>query len=155
MNVKHIWSVLCKESIVNQDDNLISLIGILEEINSVMTPLDKNYKKADKFIIPFNYELVNYWIKNVSKEVRLDVKVEILDPNAKQLSESLNTSVFPENSKRLRTRFKIQGIPVTENGRYSVRISMKEDEDKIYKVITELPLDVKFRIEEPLKKPRV
>lgn len=148
MNIRHIWSVLCKESIINQDDNVISLIGVLEEVNSVITPLKPLAKKIEKLSIPFNYELVSYWTKETEKEVEMDVKVEVIDPSSKKIAETINKSIFPENSKKLRTRFKIQGIPITVNGRYTFRVSIKKTDEKDYKNEAEIPLDVKFRIED-------
>ncbi len=147
MNVKHIWSVLCKESIINQEDNVISLHGVLEEISSLLTPVGKEFKKQEKIIIPFNYEIVSYWIKDLDRDIKMDVKVKIIDPKGKELSEAVNSSVFPKESKRLRTRMKIQGLPVTENGRYIFTISLKTDNEKDYKQVSMLPLDIKFKIQ--------
>lgn len=153
MNVKHIWSVLCKESIVNQEDNLISLIGVLEELNSVMTPVDNSYKKEGKLVIPFNFELVTYLIREDSRETKIDIKIEIIDPNSKKLSEVINSATFPESTKRLRARLKIQGLPVSINGKYIFRVFLKDQKDSTYKNVSELPLEVKYKIEEPLRKP--
>jgi len=46
MKIKHIWSVLCKESVINQDDNTISLHGILEKLSSTLKPIN-NPKTTD------------------------------------------------------------------------------------------------------------
>jgi len=153
MTIKHIWSVLCKESITNQDDNLISLIGVLEELNSKLPPLGDNLKKDTKLAIPFNFELVNYWTKDLEKEVIINIKVEIIDPNSQKLTETTNSALFPKNNKRLRTRLKIQGLPVTVNGRYTFKISCAEGNESKLLVVAEIPLDVKFEITNPQKTP--
>lgn len=147
--IKHIWSILCKESITNQEDNLISLIGLLEELNSVVTPLTGKYKKGDKVAIPFNFELINFWIKDEEEEIKLNIKIEIIDPSRKVLATSVNSSPFPAKMKRLRTRMKIQGLPVTENGRYTFKVSNSLGEESKFVIVSELPLDVKFEIKLP------
>lgn len=147
--IKHIWSIICKESITNQDDNLISLIGLLEELNSVITPLNGKYKKGDKLAIPFNFELINFWIKDQEKGIKLNIKIEIIDPTSKIIATSTNSSIFPAKNKRLRTRMKIQGLPVTENGRYNFRVSYSEGEGSKSVIVSELPLDVKFEVKLP------
>lgn len=147
--IKHIWSIICKESITNQDDNLISIIGVLEELNSKITPLNVKYKKGDNLAIPFNFELVNYWIKEIEKEIKLNVKVELIDPNSKKLTQAIYSSIFPAKNKRFRTRLKIQGIPVTENGRYIFRVSFSEGDESKYYTVSDLPLDIKFEIVKP------
>lgn len=147
--IKHIWSIICKESITNQDDNLISLIGVLEKLNSVITPIKGKYKKGDKLAIPFNFELINFWTKDEGKELNLNIKVEIVDPNSKVIATSTNSSPFPTKINRLRTRMKIQGLPVTENGRYNFRVSYSVGEKTKFVVVAELPLDVTFEIKLP------
>lgn len=147
--IKHIWSIICKESITNQEDNLISLIGLLEELNSVITPISGQYKKEGKAAIPFNFELINFWVKEKEDEVKLNVKTEIIDPSSKIIATSINSSPFPAKVKRLRTRLKIQGLPVTENGKYNFRVSYSINEESRFNVVSELPLDVKFEIKLP------
>ena len=45
---------------------------------------------------------------------------------------------------RFRNRVNIQGLPITTEGRYFIRVSQKERTSKKYKIITELPLDIKI-----------
>ena len=149
MKIKHIWSVLCEKSIINQDDNIISLIGILEELNATITPVNKNFQKKEKIIIPFNFEVVNYWTKQHSEEVKMQVKVAVVDPDGKEISDSVNESIFPKDVKRLRTRLRVQGLPVTRSGNYHFKISLRADNDKVFTLISELPLEVRVKVEEP------
>ena len=147
MKIKHIWSVLCKESIINQDDNVISLIGILEELNSTITPMDSKLSRPEKITIPFTFEVVSYWTKESDEEIKMQVKTEVLDPDGKELSNIVNESIFPESVKQLRTRLKVQGLTVSNSGRYHFRISLKAPKDENYKVMAELPMKVTIQIE--------
>lgn len=153
MKVKHIWSILCKESIINQDDNVISLIGVLEELNSTLTPMNPKQPIPEKLTIPFNFEIVSYWIKDLSEEIKMQIKTTIVDPDGKELSNVVNESIFPDNIRKLRSRLKVQGLSATKSGEYSFRISLKTSTEKEYKLVAELPLSVKIRIEKPKTSP--
>lgn len=145
MTIKHIWSILCKESIINQDDNVISLNGILEQLDSTLTPISEG-KAPEKIALPLSYEIVSFWTKKVDQEVNLSIKITLVDPKGKQLEEISNNALFPKESKRLRTRFKIQGFPVSENGIYLFRVSLKVEKEKEFTVVSEVPIEVKYTI---------
>jgi len=75
MNIKHIWSVLCRESLINKDDNVISLNGVLEQLTVGLKP-DRDGKLPEKVNIPINYEIVSFWIKEVdyTEEAKADIE---------------------------------------------------------------------------------
>lgn len=146
MKIKHIWSILCKESVINQDDNVISIIGVLEELNTTLIPKDRKAPRPEKITIPFNFEIVNYWIREAVSEETLHIKTSIIDPNEKEISSIVNDSTFPINIKKLRTRLKVRGLTVTKSGDYLVRISFKANKEKDYKLVAELPLKVTISI---------
>ena len=148
MKIKHVWSVLCKESIINNDDNVISLLGVLEELNTTITLMDSKHSRPEKINIPINFEIVNYWVKELSEEVKMQIKTSTIDPDGKELNNVVSESIFPQEVKRLRSRLKVQGLSVTKNGEYNFRISVKTDKEKDYKLVAELPLSVKIHMEE-------
>lgn len=83
MKIKHIWSVLCKESIINQEDNVLSLIGVLEDVNSILTPMQPDQSRPEKITIPFTFEVVSYWMKDTNEETKMQIKTAIIDPDGK------------------------------------------------------------------------
>lgn len=147
MKIKHIWSVLCRESVVNMDDNVISLLGVLEDLSTSLTPMNPELPRPEKINIPFNFEIVNYWTKESSEEIRMQIKTATIDPDGKELNSVVSESIFPKGVKKLRSRLKVQGLAVTKNGEYTFRISVKTAADKDYKLVAELPLSVKIQIE--------
>lgn len=146
MNAKHIWSIICRESIVNQDDNVMSIIGILEELNTTLTPKDPKIPRPEKITIPFNFEVVSYWVRNSASEGILYIKTAIADPDGKEISSVLSDSPFPNNVQRLRTRLKVQGLTLTKSGEYYVRVGFKTNKGDEYKLVSELPLKVTITI---------
>lgn len=153
MKVKHIWSVLCKESVVNQDDNLISIHGALEEFTVNIAPADsKTTTIPEKLNIPVNYEIVSFWVKENPKETtKVQIEYSFTDPKGENLFSKVQELEIPENIKRHRSRMKIMGLPVSQSGDYKFVVKKKEIESKKFELMAELPLEIKLQIEK-LKK---
>lgn len=157
MKIKHIWSVLCKESIINQDDNLISIHGALEELNVSMTPMNAGSNKVpEKLSVPFNYEIVSFWVKeNKEKLAKAQIEYSLVSPEGKELFNKIQDMEIPVNTKRFRSRMKITGMPVTREGDYNFRVKIKEEGVGTFRLVAELPLEVKINLQKPPVKPQV
>jgi len=149
MKVKHIWSILCKESVVNQDDNLISIYGVLEELNvSLTTKNARSNKLPEKVGIPINYEIVCLWFKKNTQELAsAQIEYSLISPEGKELIKNTQSMEIPVNIRRFRSRMKISGLPLTINGDYFFKVKIKESGDKNFKLVSKLPLEVKIKID--------
>ena len=146
MKIKHIWSILCKESSINQDDNLISMSGSLEEINVTFTKNKEDSKFPEKLNIPMNYEIVSFWLKGKKEElVRAQIEYSLISPDGKELCNKTQDMEIPINIRRFRSRMKISGLPVTIIGDYTFKVKLKERNEKSFKLYADLPLEVKIQ----------
>lgn len=157
MKIKHIWSVLCKESIINKDDNLISIHGTLEELNVSLTSIDASSNKLpEKLSVPFNYEIVSFWVKeNKEKLAKAQIQYSLVSPEGKELFNKIQDMEMSVNIKRFRSRMKIMGFPVTREGDYNFRVKIKEAGLGDFQLVAELPLEVKINLQKPSLKPQV
>lgn len=137
--MKNVWSIICSNSSIDSQTNLLSLFNCIEEVK---LEIDKSkISKNNKLVIPANLQLVSLWtINDFSKENTLNIKLELIDPVGKTLSDFSSTLKSKKGDKRLRSITNIQGIPITKNGRYYYRISQKKG-DKL-EVVSETPLDI-------------
>lgn len=146
--MKHIWSILCQNSSIDNESNLLSLFNCIEEIS-----LEVDAAKApkdNKIILPAEFQLVSFWIIDNEKEGNLlDLKVELIDPDKTILNQFGNIFPLKKGSLRFRNRINIQGLPITKAGRYTFKIYKKEQDKKDYEEISELPLDVKINYKMP------
>ncbi|MDA3803112.1 MAG: hypothetical protein PF488_04470 [Patescibacteria group bacterium] len=117
----------------------MSLFNCIEEIK---LEIDKDkMPKSEKLVIPVNLQLISLWtIDDFSKENSSDIKIELIDPTGKVLNEFLNTLKSKKKEKRLRSITNIQGIQITEGGRYYYRISQKKGNK--FETVSETPLDI-------------
>lgn len=137
--MKNVWSIICEKFSVDSQTNLLSLFNCIEEMT---LEIDKTkMPKSEKLVIPVNVQLVSLWtIENFTKENVLEIKVELIDPQGKTLNEFSNTLKSKKGDKRLRSITSIQGMPITEGGRYYYRILQKKGGQ--FEVASETPLDV-------------
>ncbi|MBU4016193.1 hypothetical protein KJ980_06165 [Patescibacteria group bacterium] len=148
MNIKHIWSVLCKESVVNQDDNNISIYGVLEELSVFLTPAKETGEIPKKLGIPINYEIVSMWQRNKDVEsAKAEIVYVFVDPENNELLKNTQIMEIPKASRRLRSRMKIVGMPLTKEGDYTFQVKIKEEGKSDFCLVAELPLEIKIKTE--------
>lgn len=156
MNIKHIWSVLCKESVINQDDNNISIHGVFEELTVFLAPIKETGKLSEKFGIPVNYEIVSMWQRNKDIEsAKADIEYILVDSENKELLKSTQVIEIPKTSRRHRSRMKITGMPLTKSGDYTFKVKIKEEGSDTFHLVSELPLEVKISLQKTPVKPQI
>ncbi len=141
-NIKHIWSVLCSNSSIDQTSNTVSLFNIIEELE-VQVPASVQ-KTKEPINLGFNFDLVTLW-KREGGILAYDQKVELLSPNMDSLSMIEAPVNFTDKSKRARINLKIQGITLIGEGEYLFRVSVKEKSEKKFEFVHEVPFQVKIK----------
>lgn len=144
--MNHIWSVLCQDASVDKESNLLSLFSCFEQIE---VNIDKT-KDNGRAVVPISFNLVSFWsIDNVKGEKSIDLKIEIVDPEGKILGTQEKNIPVGSGWKRFRNITKINGLPVTTEGRYIFRVFQKDTDQKKLEKVAELPLDVKINYTMP------
>jgi hypothetical protein len=140
--MNHIWSILCQSSSIDEETKLLSIFNCLEQ--GEITTQKKNAGSNDKVVIPTPFELISFWAvdEGDKKNSRLEIKIEIIDPNNVLLNSIDNSFDIKEKSLRFRSRIKFQELTLTENGRYYFKVSQKYQSE--FKIVASLPLDIKL-----------
>ncbi|MFH1315640.1 MAG: hypothetical protein ABIH67_04570 [Candidatus Uhrbacteria bacterium] len=141
--MKHIWSIICQRSSIDFETNSLSLFDCVEEVSAVVdkTKLAQN----DKIIIPVEFQLVSFWaVKDSEKDNDLKIKGEFVDSKNKILNSFENSFNIKKGIKRFRNRTNIKGLPITEDGRYYLKVWQWTENKNKFEMVAELPLDVKL-----------
>jgi len=148
--MKNIWSTIFARAIVDGNTNSLSLFDCIEEITvNFSRAEDVNKPKKN---IPINFAIVSLWSdEDISKKRKFDHLIELVDPQGSKINEFLNTPIFEEGKKRLRTIVQMNGMGVTSEGEYTVVIKYKMGGDKFI-VASKIPLDIKFVLNTPIAK---
>ena len=144
--IQHVWTVLCRESVINAETNNISLLDTLESI-TVSFGEGTKVKKGNKISVPIMYELVTLWelTGSINGEVLVDMEYSLIDPVGNVLIFQPVNVKFPKNKNRIRYRQKFSGFPFTEPGRYLLQIKSKMADSDEYKITAEVPIEVKVK----------
>ena len=149
--MQHIWSVLCRSSQIDIDTNNISINNVFEQL-VVTADLQEQVQKQGTINIPIEYEVVSLWAKEPQeKKTKAEIALDIIDPRGNRLKSFTQVGEMPEAMRRLRTRFRIQGLGLTTSGIYKFIVRIKEESRKDFRTVSEVPLEV--HLNKPLKNP--
>ncbi|MDO8498570.1 MAG: hypothetical protein Q7S44_02185 [bacterium] len=143
--IKHIWSVLCQKSSVDQQSNNVSLFDVFEALEVGINP-DTNIKASDnsEFIIPIQYQVVSLWTITDTGNNEGEVRITLINPDGKEKILVNSDLKFPADKRRMRSINQIQGLPVNKNGDYHFIVELKQEEK--FQKVADLPLEVKLNI---------
>jgi hypothetical protein len=138
--IENLWSILCKQSIIDRTTNNVSIIEALEELK-INVDIPKNSSKEITTIdIPIEYEFISLW-KRIHKDSmeEYSLQLEISDPDKKIIKTFNQKMILQPGIKRYRSIFKISGFSATKNGEYIFKIETKKDKNI---VSSKIPLEV-------------
>lgn len=141
--INHIWSLLCRRSVIDSETNNLSVYDILEQLTVDIKIKKGNENKAAKINIPIEYEVISFWVKTPGiKEFKGGIKLEIINPEGKVEKTFEQPLEIPKDKRRLRSRIRISGFVADTAGNYIFRINYKESDKEQYKKAADIPLEV-------------
>lgn len=149
--IKHVWSVLCKESTINIDNNSLSIRDVFENLQVSIKPDNNGDTAAStdiKMSIPIEYEIVSYFVKPDNQDAAsAEIQVSLLDPTGSGLITNIQKFEMPKNMGKIRLRMKMVGLVITRSGIYTFKISTRESGKVEFKEVAQIPLEVDLKIE--------
>lgn len=150
--MKHIWSILSQQTIIDERNNNISLINAIERFNIEIDP--QNFKKAleseENIILNLNAELASLWQKEKQKEQGF-YKLDWTDPEDNTIATLQNQKIqIDESFARTRTIVRFDNLPFEEarSGTYKLNILYSDKKEGDYNQVAQVPLEVKFQKKE-------
>ena len=108
---EHIWTVLCRKKLADEDDGLVSLIDVFERIAGD-SELEDDLRKATQsgqrgVSFPIEMRLVSWWIRSDdSKPETIQTRLGIVSPSGEQLtSQEIPVDLTATTSARATVRF--------------------------------------------------
>jgi len=148
--ISHIWSIICTNSITDQDTKNISLFNLVEKYTLKINKEEaKKIKDKDKLVTPFNQEIVSRFMKEVKNEsVIFDLKVDIITPAGKIIeNKNVATINFDKELQNIRIKNRIGNIPVEESGLYHFSVKTKEVGETKFVEMTKIPVEINIEFE--------
>lgn len=146
--MKHVWSVVCKRSVIDEETKNISLYDVLEQLSVGVKVKQQAAPVPESINIALEYEVVSMWTKDDREQhVQAESEIEVIQPNGKVAKSFPQKLDMPEKMHRLRARYRINGFVVTMPGVYWFKIKVKKIGEKQFKTVSEIPLEVKIHKE--------
>jgi len=150
-NLRHIWSVLCSSSVLDQDTNNLSLNNVVEQLNVDISEEDLRKKEAEKsegFAVNVQLQLVTRIAKKIqNKSMVVNLKFDILNPESKVVGSMTTGDIaMKKELKNLRFRNNIPTLPIDKDGVYTIAVLLKEAGESQFTEVDRVPLDVIVKI---------
>lgn len=147
MTINHIWSILCKRSLLDKETNNISIFDVIEQVSITPHYAEPNKRESFKtgkiITIPFEYELINLWERDkIGGVTEAEVIIDLYDPNNKLIQSIPSKLKFDANHRRMRVNNKVIGLIVTIPGIYRFKVKIKEKNQGGYRIASEIPLEI-------------
>lgn len=146
--LKHIWSVLCRKSIIDTETNNISINEVFEQLGVDIKTKEPNKLPEGQINVPIEWEMVSMWVSdNTTIPIKAEYEVVIIDPKGNSQKSFVQPIEIAVGMRRMRTRMKVMGLIINEQGDYLFKVGIKESGQKEFKTVAELPLEVKINKE--------
>ena len=134
--IKHIWTVICSQVVIDQDTNNISLFNILEEVGIPQEVVKENN------IIPIVLEIVSLWVRSdLAEPSKGSARISLIAPDG-ELLKTVESEVDLTDHERLRARGCFQGLPFKGEGVYDFKVSLKNNHD--WAEVATIPVKIRF-----------
>jgi hypothetical protein len=134
--IRHVWSVLCSESVIDIGTNNVSLHSVVERLTVAGAP-DPERK------LRINLDIVSLWERLPDEEpLRGNARVALLTPTREVLGAT-EFGVDLESADTCRSRVHYLDLPLPVEGRYVFEVAV-QDGAGAWRPMSEVPLRILF-----------
>ena len=139
--IDHISTLICLQSLVNEETKNITLVEIIEQFNIATILLSHE----NQSIILKDFELVSFWSrKSKDQPSEGSGRLCLISPSGNTLIQK-EYEIDLSNNLRCNAIFKINGLEIQEEGDYEFRIQLIEKGKTKWKTVGKVLLPVIFR----------
>lgn len=139
--LRHVWSVICSKSVIDNDSNNISLFDVIEEVRIELRK-EVTPDITSHGAISFNFEWVTLWARaEFGKPTKGQVRDCVLDPSGKVIGER-EYEVDLSKHERFRIRRMLQNPLFQVSGQYQFCTQVKGEKQGIWNDVSSVPLTV-------------
>jgi hypothetical protein len=133
--MRHIWTVICEGSLIDEETKNISLINVIEQLNFEL----QDDIPSDVILKLHIVSLIARSHADITEKGEIKYQFEL--PN-QELIDWHTFEIAFENYSRIRVRMVIPVLPFRGYGIYSVIVSLKSEND--WNKVATIPLEIKF-----------
>lgn len=121
----------------------LSIFNCLEEVNIEIDKTKIPVEIGSKLSVPIPFQAINFWaINKFNKDSILETRIEFLSPKKDILHSYEKKYEVKKGPRKFRNTINFQDMPITESGRYEIRVYQKNIDNGKFEVVAEVPLDL-------------
>lgn len=146
---RHIWSVLCERSVIDADDQQLSLHSVTERLNFHQSPeefeqMETAYQDAKAqnkgVLFPASLHLVSFWVRSdYTKPEKVPLRYRVLAVDGWEFPPVAG-EIDLENNSSFRVRWKLESFLFRGFGRYWISVQSKTGQR--WRTATRIPLEL-------------
>jgi hypothetical protein len=137
--IDHVWTVVCRQSVIDCDSKNLSLFNVLEQIT-----IQGEANTEERTVIPMDLEVVSLWSRSdydvSAKGVQ---RLTLLSPDGENLASG-EQQIDLSKHRRFRNRARFRGLPMKGAGRYIFRVEQMTEGEAEWQRVTDIPLELVF-----------
>lgn len=141
--MQHVWSVFCTRSVIDGDSNNITLVEVLEQFQIVsQVPL------PTPGVMPLPSELVTLWSRDdIATAEQGTARLRLIAPDGHTELHSVTYTVDLGPHPRLRSRTRLNGLPVAGEGLHNFEVSFRVAPDDDWVVKARVPVHITLLVQ--------
>lgn len=145
---EHVWSVLCHRATQDKEDNVISLLEVVEKITAqVPTPTSLTEDLAEgRTIMATRLDFANWWVRSeYDKPESAAGRAAVIAPDGEEVA-GIEYPIRLEESKSYRSIIRLPGIPADKGSGLFWFLAQIQDGDE-WRTVARVPLEVEIKPE--------
>ena len=132
--MRHVWSVLCQDAVIDRDSNAVSIFKCMEGVAAKFAGSEL------PTAMPFECKLVTLWSRSdVSVPEKVPSRIRYVAPDGTSLQEIPHEVDLTEHARSRNFLF-LQTLPYRSDGVYEFVIETRDDDE--WQVVAKVPFQV-------------
>lgn len=133
--IDHVWTVVCSRAVTDIFSNNVSIQNVIEQINLTEEPQPDT-------VVNIEIEVVTLWVRqDADTPIRGRARITFVSPS-RETYEIAQTEIDLSEHERLRSRRRVQGLPIRELGRHAFTVDLRLEGKDEWQQVASVPLSV-------------
>lgn len=139
--INHVWSVLCTDTVIDNETNQLSLHSVIEQLTILSSPIPGG-------LLPHKMKIATLWIRSdANKPCKGLSRVSFISPSGR-ITGSVEPEIDLSKVERSRNIVLFDAVPIEESGRHIFRIELQNEGEDEWHQVALVPLTIVFSPQE-------
>jgi hypothetical protein len=138
---KHVWTVLCRDALLDRFTNSVSLINTIERIE--LSDIAPEHPGETPIPLELKIDIVSFWVRSDPATPEIgSARISLITPDGSRTNPALLPPLDLENTPRVRVFGERQNLPYVGPGIYETVVEMATEDQKDWQEVARIPMEV-------------